>query len=604
MADEIMRSRAISWLQDGCKPQGAQFAAIMNAIFFKQDGQLITRAETAADGDVVLTLSSGESLTIEKFKLKRLGLSDIEGLTDALAQCVHQVDGKQLSTHDFSDACKQKLESLSNYQKPIGEPIGYIAGLQQALDDKVSAEQFQQGLAPKADIESLSAYAQADAGNLGADELESWRMRLDSFNGEIPVVSDRESITLTPEKPHVSYTGSFAEPVVVIAFDAAAPNTQVKHIIHNQSERMLSIKVSDGLRIDGRAEKQLAPHTGTLISPETAPDGSIAGFGSWGANSEQWLRLDASNASPELDSYFQSLIDSDTTADGMRITGFTTPLLAQNSTQTLTLCGTGLRTRRALSFVICGEDRRELDPELIRVIRWDTSDSSRELYVTLCAGSAPQDEMKATVELLCNNKAVQGSAALCLFKESALTTIPRAAWKVYTELEESAYDIAVTAEGIDYKGGQSADFQVAATAPDIAFSAAEDYWITAGLQVGQSPGQSAALSFGLIPQTDYIPNACYLDMRLGLTLCADGSEAHITPLYKGHPERRISIPYDFPVPIQILKTGAEFSLHLPNANGAVHRFKKYPSAAQSEVLIPKLCFRNPGSLDHISILRF
>ncbi|MEH0007893.1 MAG: hypothetical protein V6Z82_04140 [Flavobacteriales bacterium] len=604
MADEITRSRAISWLQDGCKPKGAQFAAIMSAIFFKQDGQLITRAETAPDGSVVLTLSSGEALTIEKFKLKRLGLSDIAGLTDALAQCVHKVDGKQLSTHDFSDAYKQKLEGLSNYQKPAGEPIGYIGGLQQALDDKVSTEQLEQGLATKPDIESLGAYARADAANLSADQLEAWRMRLDSFNGEIPVVSDRESITLSPEKPHVCYTGSFAEPVVVIAFDPAAPNAQVKHIIHNQSERMLSIQVGDGLRIDGQAEKQLAPHTGTLISPETAADGRIVGFGSWGPNSEQWLRLDASNTSPELDAYFQSLLDADTTADDMRITGFTTPLLAQNSTQTLILCGTGLRTKRALSFVICGEGGRALDSDLIRVVRWDTSDSSQKLYVTLSAGSTPQDQVKATVKLLVNNKPVAGSAALCLFKESALTTIPPEAWKTYTERDAAAYDIAVTADGIDYKGGQTADFQVAATAPDIAFSAAADYWISVELQVPQRRGQSFALSFGLTPGEGYTPNGCYLDMRLGVTLSADSSEAHITPLYNGHPEQSICIPYDFPVPVQILKTGSEFSLHIPNADGDPHRFEKHVDVSQSEVLTPKVCFRNPGSLSHISILRF
>ena len=57
---------------------------------------------------------------------------------DAIAlDKVDKVVGKQLSTEDYTTAEKTKLSGLSNYVKPISEPISYIDGLQTALDDKV-----------------------------------------------------------------------------------------------------------------------------------------------------------------------------------------------------------------------------------------------------------------------------------------------------------------------------------------------------------------------------------------------------------------------------------------------------------------------------------
>ena len=51
---------------------------------------------------------------------------------------VDKVAGKQLSTEDYTIADKNKLSGLSNYTKPVSEPISYITGLQTALDSKVS----------------------------------------------------------------------------------------------------------------------------------------------------------------------------------------------------------------------------------------------------------------------------------------------------------------------------------------------------------------------------------------------------------------------------------------------------------------------------------
>lgn len=50
-----------------------------------------------------------------------------------LGKKVDKIAGKGLSTNDFSDEAKSKLDGLSNYTKPTSEPISYIEGLEEAL---------------------------------------------------------------------------------------------------------------------------------------------------------------------------------------------------------------------------------------------------------------------------------------------------------------------------------------------------------------------------------------------------------------------------------------------------------------------------------------
>ena len=78
-----------------------------------------------------------------------VGLNNVDNTSDtnkpistatqtALNSKVDKVDGKGLSTEDYTTAEKTKLTGLSNYTKPASEPISYITGLQTALDSKVS----------------------------------------------------------------------------------------------------------------------------------------------------------------------------------------------------------------------------------------------------------------------------------------------------------------------------------------------------------------------------------------------------------------------------------------------------------------------------------
>ena len=349
MANETMRDKAINWLGEDCKPTGAQFAAIMNAIFFKEEGELITRAEALSNGDVVLTFFNGNTLTIEKFRAESVRTSDIKDLPEVLDRYVLKRKGKQLSTHDFSDAFKQKLESLFNYQKPASEPIAYIEGLQKALEGK-------------ADVDSLDSYLKRDVAELSQDEVQAWRELLGSFNGEIPLVSDQEQITLTPDQPHLSYAGTFAHPVVTLAPHGKPSDRHVHHIIHNKSDKTLSIVAQGGLLIDGKAEKRLAPQSGAFISPERAPDGSLAGFSSFlGSESEPWLRLDGSNVTPALEAYLKSLIQTGFTLEDSVIHGFSHPAIPQDSTHMLR--GEGLYLpldAPNVSFACCDADGQPL----------------------------------------------------------------------------------------------------------------------------------------------------------------------------------------------------------------------------------------------------
>lgn len=78
-----------------------------------------------------------------------VGLNNVDNTSDlnkpistatqtALNSKVDKVAGKGLSTEDYTTTEKTKLTGLSNYTKPVSEPISYITGLQTALDSKVS----------------------------------------------------------------------------------------------------------------------------------------------------------------------------------------------------------------------------------------------------------------------------------------------------------------------------------------------------------------------------------------------------------------------------------------------------------------------------------
>lgn len=64
---------------------------------------------------------------------------------------------KQLSDENFTTSYKQKLDNLVAYEKPSSEPISYIQGLQQTLDDKINKSNISQNITnTNADVNVVS----------------------------------------------------------------------------------------------------------------------------------------------------------------------------------------------------------------------------------------------------------------------------------------------------------------------------------------------------------------------------------------------------------------------------------------------------------------
>ncbi len=127
-----------TWFQTGDKPTEQQFANLIDSFHHKDSGDLITSYTVAANGDLSLTFSDGQTVTAEKFVLPNtMPLTFIDGLVAALNGKVDKVTGKQLTTNDFTTALKNKLNALTQYVHPNAHAISFITGLQDALDTKV-----------------------------------------------------------------------------------------------------------------------------------------------------------------------------------------------------------------------------------------------------------------------------------------------------------------------------------------------------------------------------------------------------------------------------------------------------------------------------------
>lgn len=127
-----------SFFETGDTPTQEQFSDLIDSLFHKDDGKLVTLLNEDAQGNITLTLSDGSSKTIEKYTLpNELPISLITDLQNILDTKVDKVLGKQLSTEDFTNELKQKLENLSNYVHPEKHLISEVEDLQTELDSKV-----------------------------------------------------------------------------------------------------------------------------------------------------------------------------------------------------------------------------------------------------------------------------------------------------------------------------------------------------------------------------------------------------------------------------------------------------------------------------------
>lgn len=112
--------------------------------FWHKDQGMLLKSITAQTGGYKVTMAKGDDTTIEQvISIPTLPNSQdiafINGLQDALNTKVDKVSGKGLSTQDFTTTLKQKLEALENYIHPDFHQISEIEGLQEVLNDFLTA---------------------------------------------------------------------------------------------------------------------------------------------------------------------------------------------------------------------------------------------------------------------------------------------------------------------------------------------------------------------------------------------------------------------------------------------------------------------------------
>lgn len=126
-----------TYFETGDRPTESQFADLIDSFIHKQTGSVIT-AKSYDAGTRVFSLSFSDNTTIS-FEVP--SQTDVTNILNRLDQIdidldgkVDKVVGKGLSTNDFTNEDKTKLDGLQNYVKPASEPISYIDGLQAILD--------------------------------------------------------------------------------------------------------------------------------------------------------------------------------------------------------------------------------------------------------------------------------------------------------------------------------------------------------------------------------------------------------------------------------------------------------------------------------------
>ena len=106
---------------------------LLDSFFHKSQGQIITNVITNKKG-VTITLSDNSAITIPELPTSE-GISFINGLQAVLDKKVDKIAGKELSTNDFTNEQKDKLERLQNYTHPEFHQISDIEGLSEDLND-------------------------------------------------------------------------------------------------------------------------------------------------------------------------------------------------------------------------------------------------------------------------------------------------------------------------------------------------------------------------------------------------------------------------------------------------------------------------------------
>ncbi len=128
-----------SFFNTGDKPSESNFEDLIDSFLHKSSGKIISNA-TNANGVVSFSFSDNTSITFDTAQATSQEISFINGLQEALNAKVTSVVGKALSTNDFTNALKTKLDNLSQVELPESYDIGFIVGLQNALNTKANDE--------------------------------------------------------------------------------------------------------------------------------------------------------------------------------------------------------------------------------------------------------------------------------------------------------------------------------------------------------------------------------------------------------------------------------------------------------------------------------
>lgn len=114
---------------------------ILDSYWHLDAGSIITEIATNGNDIEISTIDGSGVVTVTTIvqyqEPNEFPISKITDLQTALDDLVEKVVGKGLSTEDFTNVLKTKLEGLTNYVHPGMHTIGEVDGLQTFIDDTI-----------------------------------------------------------------------------------------------------------------------------------------------------------------------------------------------------------------------------------------------------------------------------------------------------------------------------------------------------------------------------------------------------------------------------------------------------------------------------------
>jgi len=131
-----------TFFETGDRPTESQFADLIDSFIHKTTGSVVIgRSVNETTGDVVIQFSDGGNISFNVNPLESAEISFINGLQEALNNKVDKENGKALSSNDFTNELRTKLENLQEITLPTSYEISFINGLQEALNNKANDDE-------------------------------------------------------------------------------------------------------------------------------------------------------------------------------------------------------------------------------------------------------------------------------------------------------------------------------------------------------------------------------------------------------------------------------------------------------------------------------